>query len=64
MRRVFLIVLVAGAVASSPAWAQNSSGQGQAQSQGQTQAPVETKAERMATATYWGDTGLWFVPDR
>ena len=70
MRRVFLIVLVAAAVAAPPAWAQNSSGQGQAQAQGQTQtqtqtqtqAPAETRAERMATATYWGDTGLWFVP--
>ena len=62
MRRVFLIVLVAGAVASSPVWAQSSSGQGQAQGQTQAQTRVETKAERMATATYWGDTGLWFVP--
>ena len=70
MRRVFLIVLVAGAVASSPVWAQSSSGQGQTQgrtqtqvqTQAQTQAQVETKAERMGTATYWGDTGLWFVP--
>src|SRR4030095_12156400 len=62
MRRVFLIVLVAGVVTSSPVWAQNSSGQGQSQGQAQAQPPVETKAERMATATYWGDTGLWFVP--
>ena len=62
MRRVFLIVLVAGVVTSSPVWAQSSSGQGQTQGQAQAQKPVETKAERMATATYWGDTGLWFVP--
>jgi peptidoglycan-associated lipoprotein len=70
MRRLFLIVLVAGAVASSPVWAQSRSGQGQAQGQTQTQAPtqaqtqrqVESKAERMGTATYWGDTGLWFIP--
>ena len=70
MRRLFLIVLVAGAVASSPVWAQSRSGQGQAQGQTQTQAPtqaqtqgqVESKADRMGTATYWGDTGLWFIP--
>src|SRR4030095_2113357 len=62
IRRVFLIVLVAGVVTSSPVWAQSSSGQGQTQAQAQAQKPVETKAERMATATYWGDTGLWFVP--
>ncbi len=65
MRRVFLIVLVAAVVATPPVWAQNSSGQGQAQGQttAQTQVqPTEVRAERMATATYWGDTGLWFVP--
>ena len=64
MKRVFLIVLVVAAVASSPVWAQSSSGQGQTQGQAQppAPAPVETRAERMATATYWGDTGLWFVP--
>ncbi len=65
MRPVFLIALVALALTSSPLWAQ-SSGQGQAQRQAQTQTqtqtPVETRADRMATATYWGDTGLWFVP--
>ena len=66
MRRVFLIALVAVTVTSSPVWAQ-SSGQGQVQRQAQAQTqtqtqPVETRADRMATATYWGDTGLWFVP--
>jgi peptidoglycan-associated lipoprotein len=58
MRRVFLMVVLAGTMASSPAWAQSSS----AQSQTSAQAQTDEKAERMATATYWGDTGLWFVP--
>src|SRR5688572_31347460 len=64
MKRVFLIVLVVAAVASSPVWSQSSSWQGQTQGQANppAPAPVETRAERMATATYWGDTGLWFVP--
>jgi outer membrane protein OmpA-like peptidoglycan-associated protein len=47
MKRVFLIVLVIQAVAGTRAWAQGSS---------------PPRAERPATATYWGDTGLWFVP--
>ena len=42
MKRVFLIALVAGAIASSPAWAQNSSGQGQTQTQGQAQGQTQT----------------------
>jgi peptidoglycan-associated lipoprotein len=64
MRRVFLIVVLAGAMASSPAWAQSSSAQAQTSAQTQTTAQTQTeeRAARMATATYWGDTGLWFVP--
>jgi outer membrane protein OmpA-like peptidoglycan-associated protein len=47
MRRVFLIVLVIQGFAGTLARAQDSS---------------QPRAERPATATYWGDTGLWFVP--
>jgi peptidoglycan-associated lipoprotein len=52
MRRVFLMMVLAGAVASSPVWAQGGAGQAQ----------DEARPVRAATATYWGDTGLWFVP--
>jgi outer membrane protein OmpA-like peptidoglycan-associated protein len=38
---------VAGLMAAAPAWAQD------------TQAPIES---RPAIASYWGDTGLWFLP--
>ena len=63
MRRVFLIVVWAGAMASSPVWAQSSSAQAQTtQAQSSAQVPTDEKSDRMATATYWGDTGLWFVP--
>jgi len=41
------MVMMIGAAGHAPAWAQDSS------------AP---RTERPATATYWGDTGLWFVP--
>jgi outer membrane protein OmpA-like peptidoglycan-associated protein len=50
MRRVFLIIVLIGATSAAwgpHAWAQD------------TNAPRE---ERPATASYWGDTGLWFVP--
>lgn len=38
---------VAGLIAAAPAWAQDA------------QAPIES---RPAIASYWGDTGLWFLP--
>ncbi|HKE83642.1 MAG TPA: OmpA family protein [Vicinamibacterales bacterium] len=47
MRRVFLIAMMIGAVTSWPAGAQDN---------------TRVTEERPATATYWGDTGLWFVP--
>ena len=49
MRRAMtvLVLILAGAVSSPPAWAQ---------------ANDESRTERPATASFWGDTGLWFVP--
>jgi outer membrane protein OmpA-like peptidoglycan-associated protein len=48
MRRLLLMLILSGALTVVPAWAQgDSSG---------------TRTERPATASYWGDTGLWFVP--
>ena len=46
MRRLILMLLSA-ALTAVPAWAQDDSA---------------TRPERPAVATYWGDTGLWFVP--
>jgi peptidoglycan-associated lipoprotein len=47
MRRLILMLMLSGALTAVPAWAQDSSG---------------TPTERPATASYWGDTGLWFIP--
>jgi outer membrane protein OmpA-like peptidoglycan-associated protein len=47
MRRLFLIVMMIGAVASSSARAQDN---------------PQQREERPATASFWGDTGLWFLP--
>ncbi|HZM97557.1 MAG TPA: OmpA family protein [Vicinamibacterales bacterium] len=47
MKRLILMLTLSGALTAVPAWAQDSSG---------------PRTERPATATYWGDTGLWFVP--
>ena len=46
MRRLILMLMLSGALTAVPAWAQDSG----------------TRTERPATASYWGDTGLWFVP--
>ncbi len=46
MRRLILMLLSA-ALTAVPAWAQDDSA---------------TRPERPAVASYWGDTGLWFVP--
>src|SRR5262245_24329239 len=48
MRRLILMLTLSGALAAAPAWAQDDSS--------------ATRTERPATASYWGDTGLWFVP--
>jgi outer membrane protein OmpA-like peptidoglycan-associated protein len=48
MRRVFLMIVLMGAASGPQAWAQDTS--------------TTPREERPATATYWGDTGLWFVP--
>ena len=49
MRRLIPMLMLSVAMTAGPAWAQgDSSG--------------TPPAERPATATYWGDTGLWFVP--
>ncbi len=48
MKRLLLMLMLSGLLAAVPAWAQgDSSG---------------TRTERPATASYWGDTGLWFIP--
>ena len=47
MRRLILMLML-GALAAVPAWAQDDSS--------------GTRTERPATASYWGDTGLWFIP--
>jgi outer membrane protein OmpA-like peptidoglycan-associated protein len=46
MRRLILMLMLSGSLTAVPAWAQDSG----------------TRTERPATASYWGDTGLWFVP--
>jgi outer membrane protein OmpA-like peptidoglycan-associated protein len=46
MRRLILMLMLSGTLTALPAWAQDSG----------------TRTERPATASYWGDTGLWFVP--
>ena len=48
MRRLLLMLTLSGALAAMPAWAQDDSS--------------GTRTERPATASYWGDTGLWFIP--
>ena len=48
MRRVFLMIVLMGAASGPLALAQDTS--------------TTPREERPATATYWGDTGLWFVP--
>jgi len=48
MRRLTLMLVLSGALAAMPAWAQDDSS--------------GTRTERPATASYWGDTGLWFIP--
>ncbi|MET0166213.1 MAG: transporter, partial [Vicinamibacterales bacterium] len=48
MRRLILMLTLSGALAAAPAWAQDDSS--------------GTRTERPATASYWGDTGLWFIP--
>src|SRR5262245_53385494 len=48
MRRLVLMLVLAVAFAAVPAWAQDDSS--------------ATRTERPATASYWGDTGLWFIP--
>ena len=48
MRRLMLMLVLSGALAAAPAWAQDDSS--------------GTRTERPATASYWGDTGLWFIP--
>jgi peptidoglycan-associated lipoprotein len=45
--KVIATLVVAVTLASAPAWAQDSD---------------NAQATRPATPTYWGDTGLWFVP--
>ena len=47
MRRLLTVLILCVFVASTPAWAQ---------------ATAEERTERPATASSWGDTGLWFVP--
>src|SRR4030095_3744065 len=47
MKHLILMLTLSGALTAVPASAQDSA------------AP---RRERPATATYWGDTGLWFVP--
>jgi peptidoglycan-associated lipoprotein len=41
------MLMLSGALTAVPAWAQDNSG---------------TRTERPAVASYWGDTGLWFIP--
>jgi outer membrane protein OmpA-like peptidoglycan-associated protein len=48
MKRLILMLTLSGALAAVPAWAQDDSS--------------ATRTERPATASYWGDTGLWFIP--
>jgi len=48
MRRLVLMLTLSVALAAAPAWAQDTSS--------------AARTERPATATYWGDTGLWFIP--
>ena len=48
MKRLILMLTLSGALAATPAWAQDDSS--------------ATRTERPATASYWGDTGLWFIP--
>jgi hypothetical protein len=48
MKRLMLMLMLSGALATVPAWAQDDSS--------------GTRTERPATASYWGDTGLWFIP--
>lgn len=48
MRRLIVMLTLSGALAAVPAWAQDDSS--------------ATRTERPATASYWGDTGLWFIP--
>ena len=47
MTWVITALMLSGVMLSTSAWAQGNS---------------ETESERPATASYWGDTGLWFLP--
>ena len=47
MKHLILMLMLSGALTAVPASAQDS---------------AAARTERPATATYWGDTGLWFVP--
>jgi len=47
MTWVITVLMLSGVMLSTSAWAQGNS---------------ETASERPATASYWGDTGLWFLP--
>jgi outer membrane protein OmpA-like peptidoglycan-associated protein len=49
MRRLIVMLVLSSTLTAVPAWAQGDSGSG-------------TRTERPATASYWGDTGLWFIP--
>jgi outer membrane protein OmpA-like peptidoglycan-associated protein len=49
MRRLIMMLVLSFTLTAVPAWAQGDSDSG-------------TRTERPATASYWGDTGLWFIP--
>jgi outer membrane protein OmpA-like peptidoglycan-associated protein len=49
MRRLIMMMVLSSTLTAVPAWAQGDSDSG-------------TRTERPATASYWGDTGLWFIP--
>ena len=46
-RMKVVAVVVTGVIAGGPAWAQDT---------------AKTQDDRPAITTFWGDTGLWFVP--
>ena len=50
MRRLISMVMLSAVLTAGPAFAQLAPGDPGA------------RTERPATASYWGDTGLWFIP--
>jgi outer membrane protein OmpA-like peptidoglycan-associated protein len=48
MRRLITMLVLSSTLTAVPAWAQDPD--------------PGTRTERPATASYWGDTGLWFIP--